>query len=162
MWLLNTVNPGRKSQDKFYSWPICPREETSNNCMLLTSATINKSLALLNKLDGGEFGLDINTMKRCILVYGDALSCVTHGNLKLVITKKGTAPGNKQMVSDLLDAHSRIIMQKGLFHQLMHQSAVAYKKIPWWIHAGHAGGSCREESCWQSGEKIFKFTRNVC
>ena len=62
-------------------------------------------------------------------MYGDALSCVTHANSKLVMAKKGTVPGNEKLVSDLLGAHSRIIMQKGLFHQLMHQAAVIYTKF---------------------------------
>ena len=97
--------------------------------MLLTSATINESLGLLNKLDGGEFGLDAKALKRTVFMYGDALSCVTHANSKLVMAKKGTVPGNEKLVSDLLGAHSRIIMQKGLFHQLMHQCAVIYTKF---------------------------------
>ena len=126
--ILDQVNPGRKVQDKFYFHPLCPREETSTNGMLLTSATLNEKLGFLNKLDDGEFGLDINALKRRATMYGDALSCITHGNSKLVIAKKGTVPGNEKLVDDLLGAHSRIVMQKGLFHQLMHQSAVVYIK----------------------------------
>ena len=125
--ILNVINPQRKHQDQYF-FSICPREETSTNGMLLTSATINESLGLLNKLEVGKFGLDVNAMKRKAFVHGDALSCVTHANSKLVIAKKGTVPGNKKLVSDLLGAHSRVIMQEGMFHQLMHQSAVIYIK----------------------------------
>ena len=96
--------------------------------MLLTSATIHGKLGFLNKLEGGEFGLDVNALKWRATVYGDALLCVTHRNSKLVIAKRGTVPGNDKLVHDLLGAHSRIVTQKGLFHQFMHQSAVVYIK----------------------------------
>ena len=126
--ILNVINPQRKVQDKFHFFPICPREETSTKGMLLTSATLNESLGLLDKLPSGGFGLDVNAMKRKVAMHGDALSCITHTNSKIAIAKKGTVPGNERLVNDLLGAHSRIDMQKGLFHQLMHQCAVVYIK----------------------------------
>ena len=125
---LDAINPQRKTEDKFYFFPICPREETPIKGMLLTNATLNESLGLLNKLDGGKFGSDVDALKRRALVHGDALSCVTHKNSKLAIARKGTVPGNEKLVKDLLGAHSRVIIQKGQFHRLMHQSVVMYTK----------------------------------
>ena len=55
--------------------------------MLLTSATTNKSLELLDKLGDGRFGLDVNALKRHAFVDGDALSCIPHANSKLVMAK---------------------------------------------------------------------------
>ena len=127
--ILNVINPQQKVQDKFHFFPICPREETSTKGMLLTSATLNESLGLLYKLPSGEFELDVNAMERKVAMHGDALSCITHTNSKVAIAKKGTVPGNERLVNDLLGAHSRIDMQKGLFHQLMHQCAVIYIKF---------------------------------
>ena len=103
--ILDQINPGHKVEEKFYFCSICQREEISMNGMILTSVAINESLGFLTKLDGGKFGLD----------YGDALSCITHCNSKLVGTKKGIVPGDEKLVDGLLGAHSRIIMQKGLF-----------------------------------------------
>ena len=96
--------------------------------MLLTSTTLNESLGLLDMLPTGEFGLDVNTMKQKVVMHGDVLSCITHTNLKIAIAKKGTVPGNERLVNDLLGAHSRIDMQKGLFYQLIHQCTVVYTK----------------------------------
>ena len=80
--VLDVINPQRKVVDKFYFFPICPREETSTNGMLLTSATINEPLGLLNKLDDDKFGLDVNALKRRAFVHGDALSCITHKKIE--------------------------------------------------------------------------------
>jgi len=86
-------------------------------------------MGLLNKLKDGEFGLDVSAMKRKAFVHGDALSCITHANSKFAIAKRGTVPGNEELVKDLLGAHSCTIMQKGVFHQLMHQASVIYTKF---------------------------------
>ena len=115
-------------QDKFFFSPIFPGKETSINGTFLISATMNKFSGLVNKLDGGKFGLDINVLKWKALVYGDALSCITHRASRLVIAKKGTLPGNDKLVSDLLGAHSLIIIQKGLFYQCLHQASAIYTK----------------------------------
>ena len=61
-------------------------------------------------------------------MHSDVLSCITHANSRLAIAKKGTVPGNEKFVKDLLDAYSRIVMHKSLFHQLIHQSAVVYSE----------------------------------
>ena len=44
----------------------------------------------------------------------------------LKIARKLTSIGNEEYVGSLLEAHNSVVMQKGLFHQLMHQAAVIY------------------------------------
>ena len=92
----------------------------------MTSATLNESFGLIDKVKDAEFAFDNNAENRKIFLYGDALSVSTHSKLRLRIARKLTDIGSEEYVDTFLKANSCIFMQKGQFHQLMHQAGVIY------------------------------------
>ena len=94
--------------------------------MILTIATLNKSSGLISKIGEDDFELCNNASDRMVLLYGDALSVNNHSQIPMKIHRKLTTIGNEAYIVTFLDCHKSIVMQKGLFHQLMHQSAVIY------------------------------------
>jgi hypothetical protein len=113
-----------KHGDSFIHLPLVGRDETTNERMLLTNAALLENLGLLVKKDKGCFLLGLNATKRTVFMYGDALSVDFHSRLYNIILQKITQLGNEDYVRMLLDAHSAVIMQKGHFHQQMHQLSV--------------------------------------
>jgi len=93
---------------------------------MTTSATLNKSFGLINKVKDAEFAFDNNSENRKIFLYGDALSVSMHLKLLLRIARKLTDIGSDDYVDTFLKANSCIFMQKGQFHQLMYQAGVIY------------------------------------
>ena len=126
--IVKHLTPHCHSQDEFIHYPIYPREETSNAGMFLTSLMLHESAGLIDKTENGQYTLDENTPRRKVFVYGDALSVATYSRLKMMIHRKSTQLGSEQYVNTLLSAHNATIMQKGHFHQLMHQAAAIYKQ----------------------------------
>jgi len=123
---INHINPYSKDKDKFYHFPLCPREETSNEGMMLTSATLNESLGLIEKTNNASFKTCKNTSNRNVFLYGDALSVSNHSKLSMNILRKLTEIGKEDYVKTHIEALDRIVIQKGLFHQQMHQCGVIY------------------------------------
>ena len=64
--MISQMNPSAGNVDKFYHFPICPREETSNDGMLMTSATLHESFGLIDKVKDAEFAFDNNAENRKI------------------------------------------------------------------------------------------------
>ena len=126
--VVNHLTPHCHSQDQFIHYPIHPKEETSNAGMLMTSLMLHESAGLINKAENGRYSLDDNTAQRKVFVHGDALSVATYSRLKMMIHRKLTQLGSEEYVKTLLSAHDATIMQKGHFHQLMHQAAAIYKQ----------------------------------
>ena len=78
--VVNQVNPRSKNNNKFIHFPICPREETSNKGIMLTSATINKSLPLINKVGNDNYAVDEHTHGREIFLMLTLCLCLTIPN----------------------------------------------------------------------------------
>jgi hypothetical protein len=126
--LLDHMYPYGRDPDTYIHEPLIGREETSNEGMMLTNASLLEILGLLTKRDGGLFDLGPNATKRCVFLYGDALSISLHSSLHDKILRQITRLGNENYVKILLAAQSRLFVQKGAFHQLMHQLAAIYKQ----------------------------------
>ena len=129
--LLRHLYPHAGTPDRYIHLPLIGREETSCEGMMLTNASLLEVLGLLTKrLDGsGNFDLGPNVKMRHVFLYGDALSVSLYGSLYDKILRQITQLGNEEYIKILLDAQSRIFVQKGAFHQLMHQLAAIYSQF---------------------------------
>ncbi len=118
--------PFSKHGDSFIHSPLVGRDETTNEGMLLTNGALLENLGLLVKEEKGHYSLGPNAQKRTVFMYGDVLSVDFHSCLYDIIFQKITQLGNEEYVRTFLDTHSAVIMQKGHFHQQMHQLGVIY------------------------------------
>ena len=67
--------------------------------------------------------------ERVVFVYGDALTVSLHGSIYDKTLRQITQLGNREYIEVLLAAHDRIVIQKGQFHQLMHQLGGIYSQF---------------------------------
>ena len=93
--VVNQVNPTLNNNNKFIHFPICPREETSKKGIMLTSATINKSLPLINKVGNDNYAVDEHTNGREIFLHVDALSVSDHSKLYMRIQRNLSGISNE-------------------------------------------------------------------
>jgi hypothetical protein len=75
----------------------------------------------------GEYNLHANTNERIVLLYGDGLSISNWGHCYMQLFTQMCQQGRKKSAKSVLEAYNRILPQKGLFHQLMHQTDVVFK-----------------------------------
>ena len=72
----------------------------------------------------GNHKLHDNAKFRQMFLYGDGLSKNNWVQCFTRILKQISQYGRKKYAENLLCAYQRVVVQKGLFHQLMHQSVV--------------------------------------
>ena len=123
------LHPYLNKVDEYIYLPIVGRDETCTEGMLLTNAALMEHLGLLTKATKGKYNLGPNAKKRTVFLYGDALSNNLRNILYDMILCKITHLGNKLYVETLLTAQKRILIQKGHFHQCMHQLGVIYTQF---------------------------------
>jgi hypothetical protein len=128
--LLAHLHPHALTPDVYIHAPLIGRDEVSNEGMMLTNISLLELLGLVSKrTDGsGQFDLGTNALNRHIFLYGDALSVNLHSSLYDKTLRQLSRLGNKDYVTSLLDAHRRLFVQKGQFHQLMHHLGAIYKQ----------------------------------
>ena len=68
-------------------------------------------------------------MQRVLFLYGDALTAALHDSIYDRTLRQITQLGNREYIEILLAAHERIVIQKGQFHQLMHQLGCIYTQF---------------------------------
>jgi hypothetical protein len=68
----------------------------------------------------------MNVGKRKVFMYGDALTVVNWKRTYDIIFNKYAQLGNENYVRTLLDAYDSVYIQRGYFHQSMHQLGVIY------------------------------------
>jgi hypothetical protein len=121
--------PHAKVQDRFIHFPLIPRDETTNEGMMLTNTSILESIGLLDKRDKGRYSLGVGTKNQFIFMYGDALTASLYGLIYDRILRQLTQLGNQNYIETLLAAQERVVVQKGQFHQLMHQLGAIYTQF---------------------------------
>jgi hypothetical protein len=121
--------PHARVEDVYFHPPLIGRNKTTNDGMMLTNAALLEILGLLKPIDGGRYVLGSNALQRKVFMYGDALSVAKHSALHDKIFKGITRLGNKDYVETFLSAHERVFMQKGQFHQQIHQLGAIYQQF---------------------------------
>ncbi len=96
---------------------------------MLTNADLLEHLGLLHKVENGKYCLGDNAKKWIIYLYRDALLMNLHTTLYNKILQQITQLGNQEFVEMLLSAQDHIFIQKGQFHQLMHQLQTIYTQF---------------------------------
>ena len=87
------------------------------------------------KKDGeptGNYDLHKNALERLICLYGDALSVANWNQCYPIFMGQMSQPVRQKFIKKITKAFDMILLQKGLFHQGMHQTAV--------IYTGYCGG----------------------
>jgi hypothetical protein len=115
--------------DEYIHLPLVGRDKTCTKGMLLTNAALMEFLGLLTKAEKGLYKLGTNVKKRMVFLYGNALLVNFHNRLYDMILRKITQLGNKIYVETLLAGQKQILIQKGHFHQCMHQLGVIYTQF---------------------------------
>jgi hypothetical protein len=96
---------------------------------MLTNAALLEHLGLLQRIENGKHLLGDNTKKQITYLYGDALLMNFHTALYDKILHQITQLCNQEYVETLLSAQECIFIQKGHFHQLMHQLQAIYTQF---------------------------------
>ena len=125
--MVNHINPNGGEMDEFMFWPIYPRDETSVEGMMMVSTHLLEQFGLIEEIEKngvrtGNYNIHPTTKKRLIFMYGDALSVVNWTACYYRIAQQLSTVGRKKYVENILASYERIIIQKGLFHQRMHQA----------------------------------------
>ncbi len=118
--------PHAKVPDQYIHFPLIPRDESTNEGMTLMNAAILNSVGLLKKEEHGKYSLGNRAEQRLVFMYGDALTVRLHGAIYDRTLRQITQLGNRNYIEVLLKAHDRVVIQKGQFHQLMHQLGAIY------------------------------------
>ena len=121
--------PHAKVPDQYIHFPLIPRDESTNEGMALTNVAILNSVGLLKKEEHGKYSLGDRAQQRLICVDGDALTVRLHGAIYDRTLRQITQLGNRKYIDVLLAAHDRVVIQKGQFHQLMHQLGAIYSQF---------------------------------
>jgi hypothetical protein len=112
--------------DKFVFWPIYPRDETSIEGMQMVCHHLMTKFGLLEEKEvnekTGEYKLHENTNHWTVLLYGDGLSLNNWGHCHMQLFTHVCQQMGRKLAKNVLDAYNQILPQKGLFHQLMHQT----------------------------------------
>jgi hypothetical protein len=127
--LIRHPYPHCRMQDQNIHFPLIGRDETLNKGMMLTNAALLEHLGLLHKIQNGKYLLGDNAKKWIIYLYGDTLLVNLHTTLYNKILPQITKLGNQEYVETLLSAQDCIFIQKGHFHQLMHQLQAIYTQF---------------------------------
>jgi hypothetical protein len=74
--IVRHLHPRARIPDKYHCFPLIPRDETSNEGMLMTVLGIHFSLGLLERMPSGNIKRGMNVGKRKVFMYGDAMTVV--------------------------------------------------------------------------------------
>ena len=74
----------------------------------------------------GNYKLVDTALQRLVFLYGDALTVSNWNHCFMRLAQQLSQYGQRNHVESLMKAYQRIFVQKGLFHQGMHQVAVIY------------------------------------
>jgi hypothetical protein len=100
-------------QDRCMHVPLIPRDETSNEGMMLTNASILEILGLLVKKPNGKYALGENALNISVFLHGDALTVCLHYTLYDKILQQITQLGNEEYFEILFKMQDHVIVQKG-------------------------------------------------
>ncbi len=92
----------------------------------MTALAISFSLGLLEKMPSGNIKSGLNIGKRKLFLYGDVMTVNNWKRTYSIIFNMYAQLGNETYVKALLDAYDSIFIQRGFFHQSMHQLGVIY------------------------------------
>ena len=98
---------------------------------MFVSTQLHKDAGLIRELTpgSGNFRLTKNAKRRLVCLYGDALSVNNYTKVPLRSARQLThlgSPNATRMINDMVESFDSVVIQKGLFHQLMHQCEVIY------------------------------------
>jgi hypothetical protein len=124
--MVQYLYPNSKQPDKFIHFPIYGVEETTNEGMLLMGVKLNQLAGLLVESDRGWYTPGPNAKTRKLFLYEDGLLVVAHNKLHDTIYRQQSRLENERYVKTLFNAHESVLIQKGHFHQQMHQLGVVY------------------------------------
>jgi hypothetical protein len=125
--VIKHVNPTARDRDLFIHFPLYKRDETSNEGMTMVSATVHENCGLIRKSGNDDFVLQENATHRKVFMHGDGLTVSNYKRLEYKVARRSTEIGREDYVSTHLTALRRVMMQKGLFHELMHHAEAIYK-----------------------------------
>ena len=125
------INPLGRQKDRFLFWPIYGRDETSVEGMMMVVNHLLEEFGLTEEIivngeKTGNYRLLENALNRLVFLYGDALTVSNWNHCFMRLAHQLTQLGQKKHVECLMKAYKRIVVQKGLFHQGMHQVCVIY------------------------------------
>ena len=125
------INPLGRQKDKFLFWPIYGRDETSVEGMMMVVTHLLEEFGLTEEIivcgeKTGNYCLLDSALNRLVFMYGDALTISNWNHCFMRLAHQLTRLGQKKHVEYLMKAYKRIVIQKGLFHQGMHQVSVIY------------------------------------
>ena len=92
----------------------------------MTALAVCFSLGLLEKMPSGNIRRGLNIGKQKFYLFGDVMTTNNWKHCYGIIFNKYAQLGNEAYVKCLLDAYDSIFIQRGYFHQSMHQLGVIY------------------------------------
>ena len=125
------INPLGRQKDTFLFWPIYGRDETSVEGMMMVVNHLLEEFGLTQEITvrgekTGIFRLLGSALKRLVFMCGDALTVSNWNHCFMRLAHQLTQLGQRKHVECLMKAYKRVVIQKGLFHQGMHQVCVVY------------------------------------
>ena len=108
-------------------FPICPREEMTNEEAMLAAIQVMEDLGFIDKVGDDDYKLGPNAKLRHVFQYGDVLTIQKWYSLGYHILRKMTHIGREEYVSILMAAYDQFIKVHDYLHESIHRLDVIYK-----------------------------------